>query len=164
MRRLVFGVVLAAIVGCAGWWGFGASRPADHVATVSRTVSAPPEAVWALISGLDDQESWRPDLVDVRRIGNRIEEHAVGGDVLVMEVDEERAPERLVTRIIEQSAFSGTWTFTLTPDGDGTRVEIVEQGRIPSPFVRALAAIFMDPNATGTSYLDALAAKCNMGL
>jgi uncharacterized protein YndB with AHSA1/START domain len=153
-------VVVGALAGAVGaLWLWGWTRPAGHVATVSRTVAAPPERVWATILDHDRHAEWRSAVKQVRRTGARIEETDRRGDVLAMVVEVEEAPRRLVTRIVDQSMFGGTWTCTLEPDGDGTRVQIVERGEIHSAFFRALAPLFHDPEATARTWLEDLAKR-----
>ena len=59
--------------------------------------------------------------------------------------------------------FDGTWTLTLAPDGDGTRVTIVERGTIHSALFRALAPLFHDPEATARAWLADLDARLVSG-
>lgn len=152
----VGGAAAFGLLGIVALVGFGATRPKDHVATVSRTVAAPPDAVWALVAGFDTQARWRTDRRAVSRRGDRIEETDRWGKVQAFRIVEEVPGERLVTEVIEQTAFSGTWTITLAPEAGGTRVTVVERGTVHSAVLRAVGALLFDPAATATAYLAGL--------
>ncbi|MEZ4241046.1 MAG: SRPBCC family protein [Myxococcota bacterium] len=130
---------------------------AGHVAEATRTVAAPPAAVWAAVVDYDAHPRWRSGLRAAVRRGDRVEETDARGDVLAVVIEAEEPERRLVTRVVDQTAFSGTWTLTLAPEGDGTRVTIVERGEIHSLVFRLLAPLFHDPQATARTWLDDLA-------
>jgi uncharacterized protein YndB with AHSA1/START domain len=162
LRRLVGGGIglIGAVVALIGLlWLWGATRPAWHVAEVSRLVRAQPDAVWAVVIDYDRHAAWRSGVRQVRRTGDRVEETSSAGDVLALQIETEEPGRRLVTRVIEQTAFSGTWTLTLASEGEGTRVSIVERGEVHSALFRALAPLFHDPEATARTWLDDLARR-----
>lgn len=155
---VVAGGVGAGVVALGvGVWLYGWTRPAGHVATVSRVVPGAPERVWAVVSDWEGHAVWRSAVRGVSRTGARVEETDRRGDVLAYVVVREEAPRVLETRIVDQTMFDGTWTLTLAPEGDGTRLTIVERGEIHSALFRALAPLFHDPEATARTYLDDLA-------
>jgi hypothetical protein len=56
--------------------------------------------------------------------------------------------------------FGGTWTFEVTPIGDGgSVVRITEDGEVYNPVFRFVSRYFMGYTATIDSYLKALGAK-----
>ena len=91
----------------AGVWLWGRARPASHVATVSRTVAAPPERVWEVVVDYGRHAEWRSGLKAARRVGDRVEETDRRGDVLAYVVEEERAPGRMSSRRRRRCARSG---------------------------------------------------------
>ena len=110
--------VLAVVV--LGALGFGASLPTAHVASRSKRLPARPETVWGLINDPVATKGW-------------------GGDVKT-EVVERDAPRLLVTKIVGQSAFGGTWTFEIAPEGhDASTLTITERGEIYNPLFRAVS-------------------------
>ncbi|MEQ1506445.1 MAG: SRPBCC family protein [Myxococcota bacterium] len=152
MKWIVGGLVAIAVVAVVVYV-FGATRPRSHVATATRAISAPPERVWATIVAFDQQATWRSAATAVRRVGDRIEETNRWGDVLALRVVEETAPARLVTEVVDQTAFGGTWTIELAPDGAGTRVTITERGEVHSVLFRAVGAVLFDPTRTAETWL-----------
>ena len=112
--------VLAALV--LGAFGFGALVPAAHVASRSKRISARPETVWGLINDPVATKGW-------------------GGDVKT-EVVERDEPRLLVTKIVGQSAFGGTWTYEIAPDHhDAAMVTITERGEVYNPLFRTVSRI-----------------------
>jgi hypothetical protein len=109
--------VLAAIV--LGAFGFGAYLPAAHVASRSRRIPARPEIVWGLINDPVATKGW-------------------GGTVKTEPVEQD-APRLLVTKIVDETAFGGTWTFEIAPEGhDASTLTITERGEIYNPLFRTV--------------------------
>ena len=109
--------LLAAIV--LGAFGFGSSLPVAHVAARSRKVPARAEIVWGLINDPVATKGW-------------------GGDVKT-EVVEQDAPRLLVTKIVGQKAFGGTWTFEIAPEGhEASTLTITERGEVYNPLFRTV--------------------------
>ena len=51
-------------------------------------------------------------------------------------------PRLLVRKIVGESAFGGTWTFELAPDGhEATRLTITERAEIYNPFFRTVMRV-----------------------
>lgn len=112
--------VLAAIV--LGAFGAGVWLPVAHVASRTKRLPARPEIVWGLINDPVASKGW-------------------GGDVKT-EVVEEDQPRLLVTKIIGESAFGGTWTFEIAPEGhDASIVTITERGEIYNPLFRTVMRV-----------------------
>ena len=130
--------VLAAIV--LGAFGFGASLPVAHVAARTKRISARPEVVWKLINDPVATQGW-------------------GGSVKT-EVVERDEPRLLTTKIVGQTAFGGTWTFEIAPEGhDASTVTITERGEVYNPLFRTVTRV------TGyTRTIDAYLAKLETAL
>lgn len=142
--------VVAAGLGLLVW-----RAPAKHTARMSAVIPASPEAVWASIEDVDAQRQWR-GLKALSRVGDRLEETDARGDVLAMRIEVEDPPRKRVTRIVDNRSFGGTWTWTLSPDPGGTKVEIVEEGEIYNPVFRVLAPLLHDNEATMRQVLEGL--------
>jgi hypothetical protein len=130
--------LLAAIV--LGAFGFGSSLPVAHVVARSRKVPARAEIVWGLINDPVATKGW-------------------GGDVKT-EVVEQDAPRLLVTKIVGQKAFGGTWTFEIAPEGhEASTLTITERGEVYNPLFRTVTRL------TGqTRTIDAYLAKLQAAL
>jgi len=110
-------VILALVL--LGAMGFGATQPVAHVAARSKRIAARPERVWGLITDPVASKGW-------------------GGNVKT-EVVEEDPPRRLVNKIVGESAFGGTWTFEIAPEGhDASTVTITERGEVYNPLFRTV--------------------------
>ena len=135
--------------------------PVAHVASSDRTLAAPPDTIFALISTPVDFPKWRSDVktVDILPAVDgkpRFRENGSNGPI-TMEITEQVAPRRLVTRIVDTDlAFGGTWIFELTPAGAGTAVRITENGEVYNPFFRFMARYVFGHTATQQSYLNDL--------
>jgi hypothetical protein len=130
--------LLAAIV--LGAFGFGSSLPVAHVAARSRKVPARAEIVWGLINDPVATKGW-------------------GGDVKT-EVVEQDAPRLLVTKIVGQKAFGGTWTFEVAPEGhEASTLTITERGEVYNPLFRTVMRLVGQ-----TRTIDAYLAKLQTAL
>jgi hypothetical protein len=128
--------VLAVLV--LGVFGLGAWLPAAHVATRSTRVPVRPETVWGLINDPVATNGW-------------------GGNVKT-EVVEQDEPRLLVTKIVGESAYGGTWTFEIAPEGhDASTLTITERGEVYNPLYRAVMRA-MGPTRTIDAYLAKLEA------
>jgi hypothetical protein len=128
--------VLAVLV--LGAFGIGAWLPAAHVATRSTRLPVRPETVWGLINDPVATKGW-------------------GGNVKT-EVVEQDEPRLLVTKIVGESAYGGTWTFEIAPEGhDASTLTITERGEVYNPLYRAVMRA-MGPTRTIDAYLAKLEA------
>src|SRR6478736_3070022 len=121
-------VVLVSIVGVVAIVGY--FLPVNHQATRSADFNKPPAEVFALLSDLEHYSRWWPEN-DVRS-----------------EVVESAPPSHLVTRIVGQTAFGGTWTMDVAPTASGSRVTITERGEIYNLIFRALARLVFGYTST----------------
>jgi uncharacterized protein YndB with AHSA1/START domain len=161
MLLIVAGVLVALVllVVIAGYL-----LPVKHTATVSATIPAPPDSVWAALTRPKEFPSWRPDVAAVETLPD-YEGHAAwretGKNGAISYVVEQRdAPHRLVTRITDKSLpFGGTWEYVVTPDGAGSRVRITERGEVYNPVFRLVSRFVMGHAATASAYLVSLGQK-----
>ena len=130
--------ILAALV--VGAFGFGAMLPTAHVASRAKRLPARPTIVWGLINDPVATKGW-------------------GGDVKT-EVVEQDEPRLLVTKIVGESAYGGTWTFEIAPEGHAaSTLTITERGEIYNPLFRTIL------RAIGhTRTIDAYLAKLERAL
>ena len=153
-------VALAAVVVAVG-----ALLPTAHVASRSARFPAPPERVWAAITGVEEFPRWRSDvaavsLVEAEGGGRRWREHESASRRdrgITYEVVEAAEPRRLVTRIADpELPFGGRWVFDLAPEDGGTRLTITEHGEVYNPLFRFMSRFVFGHTATIERYLASL--------
>jgi uncharacterized protein YndB with AHSA1/START domain len=136
MRIAVYVVVsLVAIVGLIAL--IGCFLPVKHEASRSAEFSRSPEAVWALIADPNTYSGWW------------------SGAEVKTEVVESSSPSRLVTKIVGETAFGGTWTFEILPAANGSRLTITERGEVYNVIFRTLSRFVFGHTATIDSFLSA---------
>ena len=129
-------IAVLAIIAIVGYF-----LPIDHQASRTMEFTAPPEAVWALIQDPDSYSTWW-----------------AAADVKTAVVESVRA-SRLVTKIVDETQFGGTWTFEIAPGASGSRLTITERGEIYNVIFRALAKYVFGYTSTMESFLAALKLK-----
>ena len=132
---------LLAVLGVVSLIGY--SLPASHEASRSAEFRQPPEAVFALIADPRSYDKWWD-----------------GADVKT-EVVERTPPSRLVTKIVDETQFGGTWTFDVVPIPGGSRLTITERGEIYNLVFRALAKYAFGYTGTIEKFLSAAKKKLN---
>ncbi|MCW5697277.1 MAG: SRPBCC family protein [Bauldia sp.] len=143
---LAAGIILVLI-------GFMLRR--DHVATRSVAYRADPHRVWTAISDWERHPGWRSGVKQMERLPDRNgravwKEVRRRGDTLTQAVEVfDPAARRMVTRIVDERAFGGTWTWTVTPqENGGAALTITEAGEVYNPLFRAISRFFLDPRST----------------
>lgn len=137
MRFAIYALAsLIALVGIIALIGF--FLPVNHEASRTAELNTPPEAIWPLIADPRSYGKWWK-----------------GADVKT-EVIESAPPSKLVTKIVDETAFGGTWTFEIAPTAAGSRLTITERGEIYNVLFRALAKYVFGYTSTMDSFLEAL--------
>ena len=130
----VFGALAVLVLGL---FGYGKALPVAHVASMSRRISARPEVVWGLINDPIATKGWAGD-----------------AQTEVVEQDE---PRLLTTKIVGESAYGGTWTFEIAPEGhDASNVTITERGEVYNPVFRVLSRHVFGQTRSIAAYLAKL--------
>lgn len=127
------------IVALAAVLVIGYALPQAHRATGSATLPAPPGRVFAILVDVARYPEWREEIttVEVLSVTPLKWREGSGDDLVTFDAIESAPPERLRVRIADPDLpFGGTWTYTLAPDGDGTRLTIVEDGEVYNPVFR----------------------------
>jgi hypothetical protein len=141
----------------------GAMLPKGHVAARQARLRQPADVVFRIVSDFASGPTWRPGVKKVEvlppRDGKAVYREWGENGALVMQVDESAPPTRLVSRIVDNGAFGGTWTYELTPEGEGCRLTITERGEVYNPLFRLLGRLFFSPTAPMEKYLIALGLK-----
>ena len=143
---------IALVVGI-GWF-----LPVRHRASRQATYPASPEAVFATITSVKDYPSWRSTVKKVDIVSSapdKLSWRESGTDSPILFVAEEQVhATRLVTRIADPALpFGGTWTYELTPAGQGTTLRITEDGEVYNPLFRFVSRFVFLHGATLETYL-----------
>lgn len=158
--RIVIGLaILAAVI-----FAIGLGIPKNHRAESRVTLEKSPDEVWSVIGNPAALVGTWSELTSARQVqgagGREVWEQEAGGFTMRLIIESSNPPRRLVTRIDadEKAAFGGTWTYTLTPAGNGTTVSIVEDGYVNNPLFRVMMSL-MGKHRTLDGYLKALGDK-----
>lgn len=143
-------------------YGVGAMLPARHVAAHDALIGAPVAAVAERIRGVETQPQWRSGVkgIDVleRRPNGLLYVEKSGGDAIRFDFAEEQPGTLFRSTIADpELPFGGSWTISLTPEGNGTRVRIEEKGEVRNPIYRFFSALVFGHDGTIKTYLADLA-------
>ncbi|HEU4720352.1 MAG TPA: SRPBCC family protein [Gemmatimonadaceae bacterium] len=161
----IVAVLLAVVVGLGLLVVLvGYLLPVKHVATVATHVPATPEQVWQAVTDVGAYPKWRGDVTSVEMLpvdSGHVAWREMGKNgAISFAIEQAEPPRRLVTRITDKSLpFGGTWEYTVTPDGTGSRVRITEHGEVYNPVFRFVSRFIMGHSATASAYLKALGAR-----
>jgi uncharacterized protein YndB with AHSA1/START domain len=156
-------VALVLIVVVVGW-----TLPVRHRASVARTYNASPSTVFSLITDVQSFPSWRKEVTRVELLADadghtRWREVTGNGPPITFVVDRSIPDRLLVARIADTNlAFGGTWTYELTPAGNGvggTTLRITEDGEVYNPLFRFVSRFVMGHEATIKQYQSAVGTR-----
>ena len=157
---LIIGGSLVAVIALVAI--IGAMLPRDHVATMTATIAAPPEKVWAALTDVGAYPTWRSEVQRVDVLSSSPlswREHTKQG-ALTLAVETFEPPRRMVGRIKDEGQpFGGAWEYQLAPltgDPNKTRVTITERGWVSNPIFRFVSKYVMGHYSTLDGYLRAL--------
>jgi hypothetical protein len=138
----------------------GRSLPESHTAARSAKFHGTSDTLFALIAGPQD---WRVPCEPVSTLPGaprRWREISHRRSILFEEV-RSIPPREFQMRIADDTLpFGGSWTFNLSPEGDGTRLRITEEGRVRPPLFRFISRYIIGETRTIDTYLRGLAQKC----
>ena len=151
----IIGLLIVAVV------GIGFVLPVKHVATRSARFAQPAEKIFLAITDIQSFPEWRPSVQRVEVLppsGAHPRFREIGSDgSILFETDSLVPNKRLVNRIADRSLpFGGRWIYDLTPDGDGTRLTITEEGEVYNPIFRFVSRFIMGHTRTIDRYLGDL--------
>lgn len=156
---IVVGVLVALGV-CI--YGIGMSLPRTHVARMEGVVAKAPEEMAAVIRDVRSYPTWRRGVVveDVAQEADAITyvELAEGDRIAYRLTEPVRDGQFVATMTDESLPFGGSWTITLTPEGDGARVRIQEDGDVRDPIYRFFAHFVFGYTSSMRNYLENLGA------
>lgn len=143
----------------------GLLLPKLHVASRRAKYNRPAEEVWEVISDLLTHAEWRRGVIEMKRVEDQGDkavwkEVRRRGDSISYLVEESEPPRKLVTRIVNNRQFGGTWTWEIEPvDENQCMFRITERGEIYNPIFRIVARYFMGYTGVMDTCLTDLAAK-----
>ncbi len=149
-------IVLSVLVGYA--------LPKRHVAARAIVLRQKPADVFALISDFRNGASWRSGLQQVEMLPDRegharFRERGKNG-ALTFDVVELNPPQRMVTQIDSTGMpFGGVWIFEVSPETNGSRLNITERGEIYNPVFRFVSRFILGYTGTLDTYLKDVARK-----
>ena len=153
----VAGIVVAVIV-------IGLLLPKRHVVARSASFRATPEQLLRLISG---KQNWRPDVLrcetSTEADGRVLQRETTrNGETVTYELAERVEPVSIERRIVTKNLpYSGTWIFSLKPDGESTMVQITEDGEVYNPVFRFVSRFIIGQTRTIDAYLRSLGKATN---
>jgi uncharacterized protein YndB with AHSA1/START domain len=137
---------------------------AEHTVTLSAVLPAERQAVWDVMTNVDNIFEWNPfveksvllEPVDGKRVWR--ETDPAGGAISFREVEVD-APSQWRTEVFDVNApYAAQWIYTLTEeDGDKTRLTIAETGTVGNPFLRFLMRFIVGNEQFQRTYFESLA-------
>ena len=76
-----------------------------------------------------------------------------------LQVERQEPSSLLVTRVVPNRAFGGTWTYRLVPSGPGTDLTITEDGEVYNVIFRFMSRFVFGHYATMDAFIRDLQAK-----
>ncbi len=163
MKIVLIVLIIVAVAAAAVWW-LGSRLPTRHRASVELLLPQSPESIFRIVADVANYPSWRKDVKSVESLppaadgAQRFRENGSNG-AIAYRIEASEPPSRFVTRIDDASLpFGGTWTLSITPESDGSRLTIVEDGEVKPVFFRFMARYVFGYHATMKSFLSSLAA------
>lgn len=156
MKRVGVAALVLLLAAVALIAGIGALLPQGHTASGRIALPVPPDRVFAVLSDVTRYPEWRSNVSRVEVLGDvpvRWREHD-GSDAITFEVVDSAAPGARRVRIADPDLpFGGTWTYSVVPDGTGSRLEIVEDGEVYNPVFRFISRFVIGHTATIDTFL-----------
>jgi hypothetical protein len=155
---VVIAILVLSILVVVGW---GAALPEKHTARRSRRFTAPPQRVFAAITG---PQSWRSDIkesVTYTENGRQfMRETDKYGKKMTYEVVESAPPAHLKRIIADKNLpFGGSWTYDIAAHNGGSELAIVEDGEVYNPVFRFVSRYLIGQTRTMDVYLRDLDAE-----
>jgi uncharacterized protein YndB with AHSA1/START domain len=146
IKRITLGLVVLLILVFSIAWLRGSSLPVHHTTTVVGEVNASPEKVWALITTVSAQPTWRTGLISIEPLPAEAgkehwREHLAHNQTMDFIADETVPTTRRVVRLdLPNGSYTGSWIYELTSGAtpSTSHVSITEDGNIYPAIYRTL--------------------------
>jgi hypothetical protein len=158
MKTLLIAIGFITLLGASAVV-IGLLLPKDHVASRSASFRATSDHLFSLIAG---PQNWRPEVLRYETVVNTggrelVRETTRNGETITYELLDRVPPTFVRRRIATQNLpYSGSWTFSLVPDGEVTVVRITENGEVSNPVFRFMSRFVFGHTRTMDNYLQAL--------
>lgn len=154
LLRILLNIVVVVAIFVLGAYVDGTTLPVNHTTTVTRTVNAPPEKVFAQITNIAAGASWRPEVKAVTVLTPTISPdgtkdrwvedlgHGQTMTFLATKTEPPTTPAetgvREVLLDVPGASYGGTWTYNVSPGPTPgtTTLAITEDGYIEPPLYR----------------------------
>lgn len=158
IRKVLLSLVAVVLLVLGGLYAWGLSIPATTRAEREAQFAASPEQVYARISDIRGQQTWRSDIgkVEASSDGKQWTEYPDDGSALAFRLVESRPASTFVIAYKSSLGFEGLWRAGLEPDGNGTRGAFAEEVTVPNPFFRAIGRLARPPGQHLDLYLKDL--------
>jgi len=164
LLRIVLAVIGVIALVALGAFAVGATMPVDHTVSVSGTVAAPPEKVFALITDIAAGPTWRPEVKSVEVLPKDntrdawIEDLGSGQKMkfLALTTVPPGASGHAWREVrTKDPSYGGTWTYYLSPgpDPNTTTLQITEEGYIYPPIYRFMMKYVFGPTKNLDDYM-----------
>ena len=155
MLKLASYILIALFILAGLAFAWAASLPTEVGARRDASLPAPVERVFALVTDVGRQATWRSDVgtVAVAPDGRSWTETTKQGMAITFQEVERIENALYVIRFSSPQGFTGEWRGTFTPTPQGTNVVFTETITIPGLAGRALARLFAPPGAHIDRYL-----------
>jgi hypothetical protein len=108
-----------------------------------------PEKVFAVLSDVEKLPTWNRNLKTIKILPpidgkEATKQTSKDGTTMTIVTTESLAPTHLVrvAREVSSNAFSGSWTYDITPTADGCEVALTEKSDIKNPIFRLMVRVF----------------------
>lgn len=145
IARVLGIVVLVLLLAIAISFALPAQMKHTRVVILKQT----PEKVFAVLSDVEKLPTWNRNLEKVELLPpidgkDAMKQTFKGGTSMTVVTTESLAPTHLVRSVREAggNAFSGSWSYEITPITDGCEVALTEKSYIKNPILRLIIRIF----------------------
>lgn len=153
--RILGGLFAIVVLALAGLYIDGTTLPLNHRTSVTATVPAPPDKVFARIVGVANGAAWRPAVLKVTMLtpdsgrDHWIEDLGHGQTMTFLALRTEPPTTREVQLDVPGATYGGTWLYQVTPGPapETSTLTITETGFIQPPLYR-----FMVHHVIGMTY------------
>ena len=161
-------VFILAIIGVLGIIAYadGSTLPVDHTVSVTGTIPASPEKVFARITNIVDAPSWRHAVKAVTILppdqgrDHWIEDLGHGQTMTFLALRTDNPTRRVVLLDVPNATYGGTWVYELSPGPtpNTTTLTITETGFINPPLYRFMMQHLFGMTHNLDQYLSAMRA------
>ncbi len=137
---LFFGILFLVVLGLF--------QPIKHSVKRSMYLRQKPETVFSLLDNAAELPKWSSAIAKVEPLpdenGKKVARFTLkwGNRQMIMKQLECHAPTRLVSQMSQESGpVLGTWTYEITPEKEGCRISLTEDGELKNPTFRAVTKL-----------------------